>query len=312
MQYFYDLGYVTDYPDYFGGCYIEDDKLHIRLVNPSDEDVTALSRVLDRYADVVVYENGEMSMADLQAYADETVDELGLLANRIGNDMAMRMVRLIMERGIPSKIFQRNVHGLCHGGGLAAEHIPPDFTFIEAQTNGILTADGENLRHEDAFVFRDFFCHSIEINGNVRIGKEAVSAEPFRTGAVGNVADIVLPLSDPVEVIFDGAGDKLRGIAFVGHGEIVLILMAVGCFREVFQDLIDEILLRFRHRKRLPCVIDLIHIVPLGNVFDEIAVVLFRSGLDVPPFQNHFCHMRYPLLSVGSGHQESVMDSPQR
>lgn len=76
MQYFYDQGYVTDYPDYFGGCYIEDDKLYVRLVNPSDEDVTALSRVLDRYADVVVYENGEMSMADLQAYADETVDEL--------------------------------------------------------------------------------------------------------------------------------------------------------------------------------------------------------------------------------------------
>lgn len=76
MQYFYDQGYVTDYPDYFGGCYIESDKLHIRLVNPSDEDVTALSRVLDRYAEVVVYENGEMSMADLQAYADETADEL--------------------------------------------------------------------------------------------------------------------------------------------------------------------------------------------------------------------------------------------
>ena len=67
---------MTDYPDYFGGCYIESDNLHIRLVNPSDEDVTALSRVLDRYAEVVVYENGEMSMADLQAYADETADEL--------------------------------------------------------------------------------------------------------------------------------------------------------------------------------------------------------------------------------------------
>lgn len=76
MQYFYEQGYVTDYPDCFGGCYIEDDKLYVRLVNPTDEDVTALSRVFDRYADVVVYEHGEMSMADLQAYADETANKL--------------------------------------------------------------------------------------------------------------------------------------------------------------------------------------------------------------------------------------------
>ena len=152
----------------------------------------------------------------------------------------------------------------------------------------------------------------VEVDGDIRIGKETVSAEPLRTGAVSNVADIVLPLGDPVEVIFDGSRDKLGGIAFVRHGKVVLILMAVCCFWEVFQDLTDEILLRFRYGKRLPGVIDLVHIVPLGNVFDEIAVVLFRSGLDVPPFQNHFCHMRYPLLSVGCGHQERVMDSPQR
>ena len=67
---------------------------------------------------------------------------VGLLANRVGNDVAVRVVRFVVERSIPPKIFQRNVHCLCHGGGLAAEHIPPDFTFIEAQTNGILTADG--------------------------------------------------------------------------------------------------------------------------------------------------------------------------
>lgn len=58
-----------------------------------------------------------------------------------------------------------------------------------------------NLRHEDAFVFRDFVCHSIEVDGDVRIGKETVSAEPFRTGAVGNVADIVLPLLLVVEIV---------------------------------------------------------------------------------------------------------------
>ena len=157
-------------------------------------------------------------------------------------------------------------------------------------------------------MFRDFVCYSIEVDGNIRIGKETMSAEPLRTRAVGNVADIVLPLADPVEVIFDGSGDKLRGIALVRHGKVVLILMAVCCFREVFQDLIDEILLRFRYGKRLPCVINLIYIVPLGNVFYEIAVVLFRSGLDVSPFQNHFCHREspYPFWNFTASEREIV------
>ena len=57
-------------------------------------------------------------------------------------------------------------------------------------------------------MFRDFVCHGIEVDGNIRIGKETVSAEPLRTGAVGNVADIVFPLADPVEVIFDGSGNE--------------------------------------------------------------------------------------------------------
>ena len=76
MEYFFDQGYVTDYPTYFGGCYIENNKLHIKLVSPTDEEMKEISAVLSRYGDTVVYHNSKMSMSDLQAYADKTAKEL--------------------------------------------------------------------------------------------------------------------------------------------------------------------------------------------------------------------------------------------
>jgi len=76
MGYLFAKGYVTDYPDWFGGCYIEDNKLCIKLVSPSDEELNKIYEILDSFKDVVVYKTSEMSISDLQAYADQTADRL--------------------------------------------------------------------------------------------------------------------------------------------------------------------------------------------------------------------------------------------
>lgn len=76
MEYFYDQGYVNDYPVYFGGCYIESNKLYVKLVSPTDDEMKNLTKVLARYDDVVVYKDAKTSMADLQEYADMMADEL--------------------------------------------------------------------------------------------------------------------------------------------------------------------------------------------------------------------------------------------
>ena len=76
MSYLFSKGYVTNYPEWFGGCYIEENKLHIRLVSPPEEEMKRISDVLAHFGDVVVYENAERSMTELQAYAEQTADEL--------------------------------------------------------------------------------------------------------------------------------------------------------------------------------------------------------------------------------------------
>ena len=76
MEYFFNQGYVSDYPAYFGGCYIEDNKLYVKLVYPTDEEMKSLTNVLARYGAAVVFEEAEASMADLQKYADRIAGEL--------------------------------------------------------------------------------------------------------------------------------------------------------------------------------------------------------------------------------------------
>lgn len=76
MSYFFGRGYVTNYPEWFGGCYIKDNKLYIKLVSPSDEEMENISQVLAPFDNVIVYENAEMSMSELQEYADLTAKQL--------------------------------------------------------------------------------------------------------------------------------------------------------------------------------------------------------------------------------------------
>lgn len=76
MQYFFAEGWVLEYPDYFGGCYIEDNVLHIILVEPTAVELEELDEVLSDYENAINFESGSYSQASIQNYADNTAAEL--------------------------------------------------------------------------------------------------------------------------------------------------------------------------------------------------------------------------------------------
>ena len=76
MQYFFAEGWVLEYPDYFGGCYIEDNVLHIILVDPTTEELEELDEILSDYENAISFESGSYSQASTQDYADSTAAEL--------------------------------------------------------------------------------------------------------------------------------------------------------------------------------------------------------------------------------------------
>lgn len=70
-EYFYCTGWSNhNLPDYFGGMYIEDNILHVRLANPSQQTRDFLTALFTNYRDVVVFEDAEYSRAMLLEYMD--------------------------------------------------------------------------------------------------------------------------------------------------------------------------------------------------------------------------------------------------
>ena len=77
MQYFFNNGYVTEYPAYFGGCYIDEDNYyHISLNSPTEQERKKLESILSAYKNVIIYEYCEYSQAELQEYANQIANEL--------------------------------------------------------------------------------------------------------------------------------------------------------------------------------------------------------------------------------------------
>lgn len=76
MQYFYDNGWVKEYPEYFSSCYIKDNVLHICLASPTEQEKAVLDSVLANYKDVIVYEYSQYSHSELMEYADCVAKEL--------------------------------------------------------------------------------------------------------------------------------------------------------------------------------------------------------------------------------------------
>lgn len=83
MTYFYSKGFVTEYPSFYAGSYIKDNKLYVRLVSPTEKEMSVLSKIFAPYKDVVVYLEATHSREQLQKYADQTVAEMEALGFRV-------------------------------------------------------------------------------------------------------------------------------------------------------------------------------------------------------------------------------------
>ena len=77
MEYFVQLGFYCDYPDYYAGCYIGDDcKFHVRLCSPTQDVLEMLTAMFEEYSDVIVYENSDFSWSEMFEYVDTLANEL--------------------------------------------------------------------------------------------------------------------------------------------------------------------------------------------------------------------------------------------
>lgn len=228
---------------------------------------------------------------------DAFFGQVRIFADRVGDDMHMGMMSLVVECRIPSQIFCRNFHAFSDFVCLAAKQIPPSLPGFITQTGSIFTAKGYDICPYAAFMRRDFCRDLIEIYGDIGVRKQSMGTESLRSGAICNVAHIVIPCADPVEVIFDRSVNETGCVSFGFGSQIILILITVFCFREIRKQLSNELLLTDGGALVLPRIIDLIDTIPLGNVFHKILRVVRHSGLQVETLENDLCHRKSLNLS---------------
>ena len=78
---------------------------------------------------------------------------------------------------------------------------------------------------------------------DIIVCEQAMGTYFLDTRALGNVLNIVFPLVNLIQVFFNGTGNELRSIAFIGLPQEVLILITVLGLRELLQEFVDHFLL---------------------------------------------------------------------
>ena len=101
----------------------------------------------------------------------------------------MRVIDLVMKRGIPSKLRRWNLHGFRKIRLFGAQQRPPACGIIVAKPRGILAAQRVNNRPDAAIMCLNFLHRLFQIN-SVLGSKQAVFPVLFRARPCGNIAHI--------------------------------------------------------------------------------------------------------------------------
>ena len=101
----------------------------------------------------------------------------------------MRVIDLVMKRGIPAKLRRRNLHGFRKIRLFGAQQRPPACGIIVAKPRGILATQRVNNRPDVALMRFQLAQRLFQIN-SIFGSKQAVFAMFFRTRSRSNVAHI--------------------------------------------------------------------------------------------------------------------------
>ena len=118
----------------------------------------------------------------------------------------------------------------------------------------VLPADGHHRRPDVAGVLRHLpdglreICHlPIDI-------PEAVISQPLRTGAVGNVVQVVFLLAHRCDIFLMDLLDQIGGVGTSGLGQVVLVLQQFLTLRKVPEQTLDVVLL-FLCSRQIPALV---------------------------------------------------------
>ena len=189
----------------------------------------------------------------------------------VGNEVDMGMMGFIMESGIPPQMIHGDLQLIRESLGLAPQKIPPAAPVIEAQPCRILPPQGEDGSVDMTGIVLQFLGYLTQLYLHPCIGKQAVTAEPFRPGTGGNVVGIGFDVCGTIQVFFQGTGDQLRGISHRLFPAVILVFREGFGVRKIPQHFLDQLLLLYRCQGMAFGIIHLFHPFTGGNVLGVTA-----------------------------------------
>ncbi len=196
------------------------------------------------------------------------VQEAGPAVGAPADHVDVRVVRFIVEGGVPAELAVGDFHRLRHLRCKAGEQFPPLFCVVVAKAGGVLPAQGDNREPDVAWGAGHRLRHLCEIDRAVAAREETMRAGTHGPGTFGDVVYITVPARQLQAIIFDCTGDELAGVPASRGGEVVAVLKQLLGGREVPQELFHHLLLVLCSGQGTLAGVDAFHTLTGGDVAD--------------------------------------------
>ena len=134
------------------------------------------------------------------------------------------------------------------------------------------------------------FVHGCVQRHRTCVAKQAMSAQPLRSGTGGNVLGVALGGLHAAPVLLQRQRNESRCVGFGGGSFVVVVLQQFFCVGEIFHQFLDDLLL-------LACRRTVIRhdLYPLtgGDVLQISAGVLSTAAFDVGALDDQPCHSSF-------------------
>ena len=152
---------------------------------------------------------------------------------RIHQQMNMRMVRCIVESGVPFQIAQRNFRLLRNVSNVPHDQFTPSFGVIIAKTNRILTAQRDNVRPHVSGMICNFICSSVKHNRFIAFIEKSMGTALLNARTHCHVTDKILTVADYIRIALNNCADQFRGIFRCGIIFVILKFQIFFCFGKI-------------------------------------------------------------------------------
>ena len=179
-------------------------------------------------------------------FPDTLFGEIPFLGVRGKEDhVDVYLIRLLVERGIPTQVFRSDLIRLCDIADGGVHQSLPVFRAVIAQPLCVLTAQRHHRCPYISGVFRHLPYRSREILYLAVSVPQAMLAVLLNTGTVGDVVDEIFLLIQHLNVVFPHLLNERGGAALGGMLQILLVLNELPAGGEGLQQPCDKILLLF-------------------------------------------------------------------